>query len=245
LKVIGVIPARLGSTRLKNKPLIKIAGKELISWVIQRVKACKKIDDILVATDSEQVSQIAKAMGVRSAMTEPSLPSGTDRIYNALKNEKWDYVLNIQGDEPLINPEWIDKLAQGASQSGAAMATLAHKISESEMESMHAVKVLVNQLGEAIYFSRFAIPCSRVPVQSFPPNAVFKHIGIYAYRQDFLKQFCESKPSAIEISESLEQLRALDLGAKIKVFEVQGKSLGVDTEDDIKKVEEILLNGNY
>jgi 3-deoxy-manno-octulosonate cytidylyltransferase (CMP-KDO synthetase) len=175
-------------------------------------------------------------------MTDSELPSGTDRIYAATKNLDFDVVINIQGDEPLISGELIDQLAGlFQKEKNLDMATLAHPMSLEELESPNAVKVVLNKNDEALYFSRYAIPYSRVAgAKAAALSGCLKHIGMYAYTKSFLKSFCETPPAEIEVAESLEQLRALYLGAKIKVLRVQEASLGVDTPADLAKLEKLM-----
>lgn len=245
MKFIGVIPARYASTRFPAKPLALLQGKPMIQWVVEGARKSKLLKEIIVATDHEDIRKAAEAVGAKVTMTDSNLPSGTDRIYAATKNIDFDVVVNIQGDEPLVTGELIDGLA-GLFEKDATldMATLAHPISLQELESLNAVKVVVNKNDEALYFSRFAIPYSRVNAAQAPAlTGCLKHIGMYAYTKKLLKEFCEAKPAEIEIAESLEQLRALHLGAKIKVLRVQEASLGVDTPEDLAKLEKI-LRGN-
>lgn len=240
MKAIGVIPARYGSTRLPAKPLLKINGKPLLEWVICGVRDAKLLTELLVATDHPEIAQLAERCGVEAVMTDPQLPSGSDRVWAAVIDRKTDIVLNIQGDEPLIAPSWVDELISVFQKKpGLQMATLAHSLPVEELSAPGTVKVILNRDCEAIYFSRFAIPHSREGIDKWP-GAALKHIGLYAYKKDFLRDFCAQKPIAIEKAESLEQLRALWLGAKIHVSTVEALSVGVDTADDVKKVEMIL-----
>jgi 3-deoxy-manno-octulosonate cytidylyltransferase (CMP-KDO synthetase) len=233
--VLAVIPARYASTRFPGKPLAKILEKEMIAWVIEGTKKAKSLSEVWVATDDERIAQVAKKYGAQVAMTDPQLPSGSDRIWAAIQNIDCDIIVNIQGDEPLVSAVQIDALvAPLLADSTLEMSTLAHQISEMELQSKNAVKVVVDQQGDALYFSRLPIPHSRDEAQ---PKACLKHIGMYAYQKAFLKRFCAAPQCAIERAESLEQLRALFLGAKIRVVEVQESSLGVDTPEDIVLVE--------
>lgn len=243
MKAIGVIPARRGSTRLPNKPLIKIAGRELVLRVADKVSKCAKLSEVIVATDDQEIGELVERHGFKAQLTSPDLQSGTDRVFEALKGLSYDLVVNIQGDEPLIRPHWIDQLVESLKVSNAEMATLGHSLSSEELHSLDSVKVVVNEAAEALYFSRFPIPYSRVKFEKLSGPA-YKHVGLYAYRFEFLKRFCLQKPVALEQAESLEQLRALYMGAKIKVILVEGKSIGVDTYEDVRQVEEILKNEN-
>lgn len=249
MKFIGVIPARYASTRFPAKPLALLQGKPMIQWVVEGARKSKLLSDVIVATDHEDIRKAAEIAGAMVVMTDSDLPSGTDRIHAAVKNLDFDVVINIQGDEPLVNGELIDNLADlFQKEAGVDMATLAHPISLEELESVNAVKVVLNHKDEALYFSRYAIPYSRVSgkqalTRSGSLCGCLKHIGMYAYTKKFLATFCEAKPAEIEVAESLEQLRALYLGAKIKVLRVKEASLGVDTPEDLVKLEKI-LRGN-
>ena len=214
-----------------------------MQWVIEAAKTARRLDSVLVATDDARIADLARRCGVEAVMTDSELPSGTDRAWAAVKDRPIDAVVNIQGDEPLITGEVIDRLATvfEAGLLAPDMATLAHPISLEDLASPNSVKVIVNRGGDAIYFSRYPIPHSRVSAENSPAGPVsLKHIGLYAYSKNFLEKFCSSPVSLIEKSESLEQLRALDLGAKIRVIRVDDGFQGVDTPDDAKKVEGIL-----
>lgn len=242
MKIIGVIPARFASSRFPGKPLALIEGRPMIQWVIEGVRTSRLLSDVIVATDHPEIQKACQQVGCHSVMTTSDLPSGTDRIYEAVQNISADVVINIQGDEPLINQTWIDPLAKVFTQgSSVEMATLAHPLEDEDLQNPNAVKVIVNQKSEAIYFSRFPIPYSRHSAKEMgEPLLCSKHIGMYGYRRDFLKKFCQAPASGIEKAEALEQLRALDLGAKIQVIFVEKPTLGVDTPEDLKKVTEWL-----
>ena len=244
MKFIGVIPARYASTRFPAKPLALLHGKPMIQWVVEGARKSKLLSDIIVATDHEDIRKAVESIGCKVAMTDSHLPTGSDRIHAATKDIDFDVVVNIQGDEPLVTGELIDNLAGLFEKDRSVdMATLAHPVSLEELESANAVKVVLNHKDEALYFSRYAIPYSRVKGAQAPAlTGCLKHIGMYAYTKKFLKTFCEAKPAEIEVAESLEQLRALYLGAKIKVLRVKEASLGVDTPDDLAKLE-IIMRG--
>ena len=244
MKVIAVIPARYGSTRFPGKPLVKIKDKTLIEWVIAGSKTSKYLNEIIVATDDERILSVAKNAGVKAVMTSEKCATGTDRIFEATKDIDFDVVINIQGDEPQINSKYIDPLVEAfINQKNLDMATLAHPIEFKDLENKNAVKVIKNMNDEAIYFSRFAIPFSRVEASCEANDAstvTLKHIGLYGYSKSFLQKFCEAPQADIEKYESLEQLRALHLGAKIKVITVDQPIQGVDTPEDMKIVEKYL-----
>ncbi len=240
-RVLAVIPARYASTRFPGKPLAKIAGVEMIAWVIRGAKKSKLLTDVWVATDDERIQKVALRENAKVAMTDPNLPSGTDRIWAAIQNEDCDIVINIQGDEPLVSSAWIDALAEPLiEEPDLQMATLAHPLSPAELQSPNSVKVVMDHKNNALYFSRFAIPYSRDNAKQSELKGALKHIGMYGFRKSFLKAFCAAPQAEIEKAESLEQLRALYLGAKIRVVPVHEKSLGVDTPEDIQKVEDFL-----
>ncbi len=246
MKIWGVIPARYASTRFPGKPLKVLAGKPLLQWVIESVQNCRELAACAVATDHDEIASLARALGVRVFMTDSELPSGTDRIWSCLKNEDVDVALNIQGDEPLLTSKEIDLLASVFRvPNPPEMATLAHPITEEELQSPHAVKVVVNHQGEALYFSRYPIPHSRHDAKASGSFGALKHIGLYAYQKDALKKFCEAPPALIEKAEGLEQLRALFLGMRIRVVQVEQGFQGVDTQEDAVRVEKILIQRSH
>lgn len=245
MKIVGVIPARYGSTRFPGKPLVALQGRPLIQWTIEGARQSKLLADLIVATDDPRIKIAAEAVGCKVEMTDSELPSGSDRINAAVKNVECDVVVNIQGDEPLVTGSLVDQLAQAfIDVVNLDMATLAQPMAKEDLQSMNAVKVILNCQDEALYFSRFPIPYSRIKVDEFGAfEGCLKHIGMYAYSKKFLKKFCESPQALIEKAESLEQLRALYLGAKIKVLRVSEHSIGVDTPEDLQKIEELLSRG--
>lgn len=243
MRFLGVIPARYGSTRLPAKPLLKIAEKPLLEWVISGAKEASSLSEIVVATDHKEIAQLAEKCGVEAVMTDPNLPSGSDRVWAAARDKEADVVLNIQGDEPLLRGHWIDKVtALFKEDTQLQMATVAHAIKEEELAQMQAVKVILNQKSDAIYFSRLPIPYTRMTFKD-APGMCLKHIGLYGYRKEFLKKFCETPPTALEKCESLEQLRAMYLGATIRVAPIEAYSIGIDTPEDIQMLTEYLAGG--
>lgn len=239
--IIGVIPARLASTRFPEKPLALIAGQSMISHVVRGALRSKKLQQVWVATDDVRIADEARKAGASVAITDSQLPSGTDRVWAATEKIECDVVVNIQGDEPLIEAKHIDALIEPFLHDvNLQMATLAHKISKEELLSENSVKVLLDQNNNAIYFSRYAIPYSRLSYGGDVAGGPMKHMGMYAYRKHFLQKFCQTAPVEIEKAESLEQLRALYLGEKIKVIVVEGRSWGVDSPQDVVTVEKIL-----
>ena len=242
MDILCVIPARYSSTRLPGKPLAMIAGKPMIQHVYERASRAQRPKKVLVATDHPLVYEAVEGFGGRAIMTSPHHPTGTDRLAEvAEKFPEVDLIINVQGDEPLIPPEIIDDLAQAFDQNqDLQMATLMTEMDESEYSTPSAVKVVTDLEGYALYFSRSLLPFPR----SDAGIPVYKHIGIYAYRRDFLLKFAKLSPTPLEATESLEQLRALEHGYKIKVLKTDFKSIGVDTMEDLEKVN-LLLRSAY
>jgi 3-deoxy-manno-octulosonate cytidylyltransferase (CMP-KDO synthetase) len=243
-KVIGVIPTRWGSTRFPAKCVAMIAGKPMIQWVVERVSQAKRLDKVIVALDDERIADAVKALNMQNvhiAMTRPDHPSGTDRIAEAVANEDADVIINIQGDEPLIDPALIDELAeQMLSGNGWDMATAATPmVDAAQISDPSAVKVVFNRNGQALYFSRSTIPYIREP-GSTTEGVYWRHIGIYAYQRDYLLKLVNEPPCALENLEKLEQLRALDMGCKMYVLKTEDFGVGVDTPDDVPKAEAAL-----
>lgn len=243
MSVYVVIPARYGSSRFPGKPLALIDGVPLLERVIQQVKKVKSPVQLLVATDDLRIQELCQKNKIQTVMTDSELQSGTDRIYQALQRsnkslQDQDIIINVQGDEPLIPPDWIEKLiAALVNHPAMGMATLAHPLSWEELENLNSVKVVTNQKGEALIFSRLPLPHSRTRLNK---PVSLKHVGIYAYRFSVLRDLCSHPASPLELAESLEQLRAMDLGHRIFVIPVEGAIQGVDIPDDVKKVEILL-----
>ena len=237
MKSICVIPARYSSTRLPGKPLKDICGKPMICRVWERASRAESVAEVIVATDDERILQAVEKYSGRAVMTRADHKTGTDRLAEvAEKFPDADVIVNVQGDEPLIEPALIDELVAEFADDELQMATVATELTEAdEMQNPNNVKVVVDKNGNALYFSRSLIP--------YPRNAgksqVFKHIGIYAYRRNFLLAYAKMEPTPLEQSESLEQLRALENGYKIRVIKSDCRFVGVDTEDDLKLVNEI------
>jgi 3-deoxy-manno-octulosonate cytidylyltransferase (CMP-KDO synthetase) len=243
--ILGVLPARWGSTRFPGKPLHQIAGKPLIQHVWERCKECTRLDEIIVATDDERIRDVVIAFGGKVAMTSPNHPTGTDRIAEAAQAvPQATHIINIQGDEPLIDPALIDELAATmAAHPSLDMATAANPLDPADVavQDPNVVKVVIALDGRALYFSRSPLPYFRNSVSELP---VLRHKGIYAYKRKFLETFVTWPPSPLEIAESLEQLRALENGASIKVLITADTSPGVDTPDQAREIERILLQSN-
>ena len=235
MKVLCVIPARYASTRLPGKPLSMIAGKPMIQHVYERACQAQLPNEVVVATDNELVEKAVLDFGGKAVMTSPDHPSGTDRLAEvALMYPDVDVIVNVQGDEPMIPPEVIDRLAEAFNgDADLNMATMKVVMDEEDYENPAAVKVVTDQQGYALYFSRSLMPYPRNKPEGFK---VFKHVGIYAYRRNFLLKYAALAPTPLEKAESLEQLRALENGYKIKVLESDFQGIGVDTPEDLAAV---------
>lgn len=240
MKIIGIIPARWGSTRFEGKVLAKIGDKPMLQHVYERAKQAKLLDGVLIACDDERILKAAQKFGARAVLTATNHPSGTDRIAEAAKNISCGLVINIQGDEPLIKASVIDELALAMREEKAsAVGTLIKKIeSREEIENPHIVKVVIDQHKYALYFSRSVIPYPRD--QKNHEGIYYKHLGIYAYRKDFLLNYKNLPKSNLEETEKLEQLRVLEAGYKIKTVLTDAETIGVDTPEDLQRVEQLL-----
>ena len=238
--VVAVIPVRYGAQRFPGKPLAPILSKPMVQWVVEGVSQSQKINSIVVATDDERIAKAVEPLGVDIVMTDSDLPSGSDRVWQAVKDRDEELVLNIQGDEPLIHGELLDQMVTGMMADGDwEMATLGRSMDKESLESMNTAKIVVNRDDQAIYFSRYPIPYSRNNADGDFSHCL-KHIGIYGYKKRFLAKFCDHPPTSIELAEGLEQLRALYLGGRIKVIKVDFESWSVEVPEDIAKVEEKL-----
>jgi len=241
-KIIGIIPARYQSTRLEGKMLIEIAGKPMIQRVYEQAVKSKYLDKVVVATDDERIKNCVAAFGGRVVMTSPHHPSGTDRVAEAAKNFDTDMVMNIQGDQPFIDPNMIDELAGAVVNNPEIyMGTLVKRIRKEDMRVPSVVKVVMDKNNYALYFSRSLIP--------FPLNkqklVVYEHIGLYIYKKDFLERIAQLPVGYLEMIESLEQLRVLENGYDIYVVETKCENphfsgFGVDTQSEIEKAEQML-----
>jgi 3-deoxy-manno-octulosonate cytidylyltransferase (CMP-KDO synthetase) len=238
-KAAGIIPARFGSTRFPGKPLYLIAGKPLLRHVWERCRRAKKLDSLIIATDDMRIANAAFGWGAQIALTSPRHQSGTDRIAEvARKAKQFAFIINIQGDEPLVDPRLIDRLVEKLrSDRKIDIVTAAHPFDDpAEASSPHQVKVVVDLMGRALYFSRAAIPFLR----HLSRKNYLRHQGIYGFRRETLLQFVKWKPTALEHAESLEQLRALEKGVKVHVLVTKHGSPGVDTPEDALALEQKL-----
>ncbi len=247
MKIIGVIPARYSSTRLKGKILADINGKPMIQHVWERSKKSRLLNDLIIACDHDLIVAAAKRFAAKVVLTSSRHPSGTDRIAEVVKSLDVDVVINIQGDEPLINPRTIDALAQSMKDDPACiMATIVTVLhEEADLMDPNIVKVVIDQNQNALYFSRSPIPYDRDRM-GFKKGGYYKHLGIYAYRKEFLLNFIHLPKSRLETMEQLEQLRVLEAGYKIKTVLTDTQTIGVDTPTDLLKVKKLLTkNGRH
>lgn len=236
MKIACIIPSRYASTRLPGKPLRMIAEQTLIHRVYNRAILAKSPDIVVVATDHRAIAEEVESFGGRVVMTAVNHPTGTDRLAEVAEQlADYDIIVNVQGDEPFIDPDVIDRLAKMLTEhENLDMVTAAAPLKKEEYQDASAVKVVVNQKGEALYFSRALIPYPREGF-AMPP---LKHIGVYAYRRSFLLTYAKTEQTPLEKTESLEQLRALETGHKIGVIRIETEDIGIDTEEDLKKANE-------
>lgn len=249
MKTYALIPSRFGSSRFPGKPLAVLAGKPLVAWVVEAVGRAKSPDEVLVATDDERIAEAVRSCGDKAVMTPSDLPSGTDRIACAARTflgrdfDDDDLLVNVQGDEPLIDPALVDALvARLRDDARWDMATAVTPIrSASDLAAKTVVKVVLDRDDGALYFSRSPIPCDRDREPDLSSGLFVRHLGIYAYRGGFLKRYIAEPPCELEKTEKLEQLRALWMGAKIAVVRTEDEGVGVDTPEDAARVERLLL----
>lgn len=232
-----LIPARFSSSRFAGKPLAKILGKPMIQWVYEGINNSRLSNFKAVLTDDKRIADCVEGFGGRAFMIKGNFKSGTDRIAAFCKDKPFDYIVNLQGDEPLIRPETMDKLIDKTIKNKDCMATLIKKCERKEADNHNVVKAVTDKNGYALYFSR-----SRIPFDRNAYNNYFKHIGIYIYSKDTLIRLYNEEPTPLEKAEGLEQLRALENGVKIKTYQTEETFVGVDIKEDIKKVENILRN---
>jgi len=239
-RTLGVIPARLASTRLPRKVLREIAGRPMLQWVVEAARACPQLGEVVVATDAAEVEQLCRTHGWPVVMTSSSLASGSDRVHAVAQMEAYSgraIYVNIQADEPLLNAEHLAALLHPFARAEVDVTTLKVLCAPEDLRNPNAVKVVTARDGRALYFSRATIPYDRedagVPV--------WKHLGLYAYRAKALDRFHALPPGTLESAEKLEQLRMLENGIAVYVAESPADTVGVDTEDDLRRVEKILL----
>ena len=234
--VLGVVPARLASTRLARKVLRSIAGRPMLAWVYEAASACPQLDRVIIATDSEEVANLCQQNNWPVQLTSSDLPSGTDRVHAVAQQIPADIYVNIQGDEPLLKPEHLTALLRPFTHPHVEVSTLKVLCTPENIANPNAVKVVTAADGRALYFSRATVPYDR---DSTSPQ-YWKHIGLYAYRKATLERFPTLPPSALEQTERLEQLRFLENDIDIYVESTDFDTIGVDTEEDLRRVEAIL-----
>jgi 3-deoxy-manno-octulosonate cytidylyltransferase (CMP-KDO synthetase) len=242
MSAVGIIPARHASSRFPGKPLAPIAGLPMLQRVYEGARRAKRLRDVLVATDDARIAEACRGFGATALLTSPDHPTGTDRLAEASRGLADDIVVNVQGDEPLIEGFVIDAVVAALEEAPEApMATLVHRAEAADLADPNRVKVVVDRRGFALYFSRAPIPYCRDTVD---PPPLWQHVGLYAYRREFLERYVALPPTPLERAEALEQLRALEHGHKIRVAVVEGwRSVPVDVPADVAKVEEILARG--
>jgi 3-deoxy-manno-octulosonate cytidylyltransferase (CMP-KDO synthetase) len=242
-KIVGIIPARFASTRLPGKAIRPILGKPMIQRVLERCLTARRLDSVWVATDDERIARVVEAVGGQVVMTSPDHPSGTDRLAEAVTKIEADIVVNLQGDQPFLDAEMVEEAVQALlDDPRLPMSTLMHAIARpDDLVDPAVVKVVVDLGGNALYFSRSLIPYPQKDV----PHRVFEHVGLYVYRRDFLLTLAKLAPTPLETIESLEQLRVLEHGYKLRVVETRTQGheftgFSVDTEDDVHRAEQML-----
>ncbi len=239
--VLGVIPARLASTRLARKVLRQIAGRSMLAWVVDAARACPQLDSLIVATDSEEVAALCKLYDWPVAITSPDLPSGSDRVHAVAQMPAYNHhalYINIQGDEPLLRPEHLTALLKPFANQHVDVTTLKVRCTQANIFNPNAVKVVTAADGRALYFSRATIPYDRDQADEV---MYWKHIGLYAYRRAALNRFPTLPHRTLELTERLEQLRFLENGISLYVEPTPYDTIGVDTEADLQQVEALLL----
>ena len=236
-KILGVIPARLASTRLSRKVLREIAGKPMVEWVWRAAVASGQMDEVVVATDSDEVEEACRQRAIPVVMTSPECASGSDRVCEVSRRIAAEIYVNIQGDEPLLTPDHFAPMLALFARPEVQVSTISVPCPADDIANPNAVKVVTAADGRALYFSRSTIPFDRDRIGF---SGYRKHLGLYAYRKAALEQFAALTPSPLEQIERLEQLRLLENGVSIYVGEVAGDTIGVDTEDDLQRVDRIL-----
>lgn len=239
VSAIAVIPARYHSTRLPGKALADIAGRPMIEHVYRRAELARSISRVIVATDDQRIADAVRGFGGRVSMTSPSHQSGTDRLAEVATTLDAEIIVNVQGDEPLIEPQMIDEaVAPFASNPSLMMSTLRKRITDpADLANPNVTKVVVDRDGYAMYFSRAPIPFVR---DGAPAATAWRHVGLYVYRRDCLLRLAQLPPTDLERSEALEQLRALEHGIRIQAVETQFDSIGVDTPEDLERVRRLM-----
>ena len=242
MKILCVIPSRIRSTRLARKPLLPIQGKPMVQWTYENAKRCSILYDVVVATDSEEISEVIKNINGKVIMTDPELPTGSERVAAvAMQYPEVDVVINLQGDEPFIKPLMLEQLVSPyLAGERPDMTTLAYPLEQDKYNNPGTVKVILDQLQNAIYFSRAPIPYYRTE-HSAP---VYNHMGLYAFRRDFLMVYKDLAQTPLELTESLEQLRAIENGYKIKVCLTEEKTLEINTPEEYAQAQNFSYKDN-
>jgi 3-deoxy-manno-octulosonate cytidylyltransferase (CMP-KDO synthetase) len=244
LKVVAVIPARLASSRLPRKVLLPIAGRPMLAWVVEAAQACSQLERVIVATDAEEVMALGRIEGWEMQLTSPDLASGSDRVHAVSLQVDADIYVNVQGDEPMLQPGHIEALLRPfarPNESEVDVTTLSTACSAEDIANPNAVKAVCAKDGRALYFSRATIPYDRDGASGI---AYRKHLGLYAYRKAALQTFASLPPGVLEQAERLEQLRMLEHGMSIYVEPTEFETIGVDTEEDLRRAE-ALLQGSH
>lgn len=245
LHTVALIPARFDSTRFPGKPLVEIAGRPMIEHVYRRAASAPAVDAVVVATDDRRIADAVEAFGGIARITASSHRSGTDRIAEVARDLTCDLIVNVQGDEPLIEPEMIDRaIAPLDHDPSLLMSTLRAAVTDpADYSNPNVVKVVVDRRGDALYFSRAPIPFTGPAPAEDVGRPIFRHIGLYVYRRSFLLDFARLAPTPLELAESLEQLRALEYGFRIRTVLTPLESIGVDTPEDLERVRRFLTAG--
>lgn len=237
MKIVGVIPARMAASRLPGKPLLDIAGKPMVQWVWERASKAQSLSEIYIATPDAEIIEAAERFGAKAMITSHNHRSGTDRTAEVARRTDGDAYVNVQGDEPMLDPDNIDALVAPMQQDSSVQMASVYCIEDpSEYNSPAVVSVVMAQNGDALYFSRSRIPYPRETTEL----PVYKHLGLYAYRRETLLKLAELPPTPLERTESLEQLRALEHGIPIRMSPVKTGSIAVDTEDDLHRARELM-----
>lgn len=240
VRVLAVIPARLASTRLPRKVLRELNGQPLLAWVVQAALRCHQIGKVIVAADSKEVADLCASCGWPCIMTSPDLPSGSDRLFAVSRQLDADIYINIQADEPLLEPQHIEALLSPFADPAVPITTLKVRCPAESVADPHVVKVVTASNGRALYFSRATVPFNR----DDHPTEYWKHLGLYAYRKAALARFAALPPGQLEHTERLEQLRLLENGIDIYVTETPHDTIGVDTQEDLDRVAALLAKSS-
>lgn len=247
-KIVSIIPSRFGSVRFPGKPLALIAGKTLLQRTYENALKCKKFDLVMIATDHEAIFKHAKEMGAHVVMTSPNCATGTDRLEEVLRTDPLlsdaEIIVNVQGDEPCIDPTVIDKAIEALQNSPEAVMATAITPLKNKDQALNSsvVKCVKDENDYALYFSRSLIPGGKMGY--LPENTYYRHIGLYVYRRDFLLKYSKLSPTPLQLAEDLEQLKVLEHGYRMKVVIVNEDGIGVDTPEDIQKIEQLLCKQN-